>query len=499
MKILILSLLLLTSGLGVNSQDKTEHGNKELFSLEQIREDYLIFRKALETTYPSLYRFTDSLIITKYLDDQFESLDRPMTELEFYKIIVLTCARINDEHIIPTPSKSYYRSLRNSNHYFPFSLKIIDRRLFIFKSFNLQVKLPIGSEVLSINGHSVEEILNILLPTIPSDGYIQTFNIRHLEDYSMTQNQNLFDLNYPIFIEAADSFNIEFIHPEAKSERQIVSVAGLDFNAYNKFYGERIGYKAPLEFKYLKKEIAYLRISSFFKYHRDDFKQDFYNLYDSIFRQLSQKGTRNLILDLRNNEGGDGTGEKLLTYLLTKPYRHFDFTEEKFTGYPAVVDYLENGKDLFFVDSIVYRANTGMFRLKKEYYNYLPLLNEQKPDKNHYTGKLYTLINGGSGSMASVVSSFLKANQRAIFIGEESGGTMEGNTSLAYSRLLLPNTKIRVEIPLTKTVHYVDFVKGRGVFPDYYVVPEIEDVINGIDTELNFALDLIVSRKKMRF
>ena len=193
---------------------------------------------------------------------------------------------------------------------------------------------------------------------------------------------------------------------------------------------------------------------------------------------------------------GDGTGEKLLTYLLTKPYRHFDFTEEKFTGYPVVVDYLENGKDLFFVDSIVYRANTGMFRLKKEYHNYLPLLNEQKPDKNHFTGNLYVLINGASGSMASVVSSFLKANQRSIFIGEESGGTMEGNTSLGYARLLLPNTKIRIEIPLTKTAHHVDFVKGRGVFPDYYVTPKIEDVVNGIDTELKFALDLIASKKR---
>ncbi|HEX6169113.1 MAG TPA: S41 family peptidase, partial [Chitinophagaceae bacterium] len=452
-----------------------------------------------ETTYPSLYRFTDSLTITKHLDDRLKSLDRSMTELEFYKIIVLTCGKINDEHIIPTPSKAYYQSLRNSTHYFPFSLKIIDRRLFILKNFNLQKKLPIGSEVLSINGHSAEEILNILLPTIPSDGYIQTFNIRHLEDYSMTQNQNLFDLNYPIFIEKADSFRIEFIDPEAKSEKRIVSVAGLDFTAYNSFYNERIGYKAPLELKYLKDEIAYLRISSFLKFHRDDFKQDFYYLYDSIFKQLNQKRTKHLILDLRNNEGGDGTGEKLLTYLLSKPYRHFEFTEEKFTGYPPVIDYLENGKDLFFIDSIVYRANTGMFRLKKEYYNYVPLLNEQQPDKNHYKGKLYTLINGASGSMASVVSSFLKAKGRSVFIGEESGGTMEGNTSLGYARLLLPNTKIRIEIPLTKTAHHVDFVKGRGVFPDYYVTPKIEDLVAGIDTELSFALDLIMSKKDMSF
>lgn len=492
----MLLFLLLISSCVVNSQNNAKRIKKEIFTQDEVREDFLILRKTLETTYPSLYRFTDSLHITEYLDDQLESLGRSMTELEFYKTIVLTCARINDEHIIPTPSKDYYQSLQDASHYFPFSLKVIDRRLFIFKNFNLQEKLPTGSEILSINGHSVEEILSILLPTIPSDGYIQTFNIRHLEDYSMTQNQNLFDLNYPIFIEDVDSFRIELIRPETKSEKSTVSVPGLDFNDYKKFYRQRIGYKAPLEFKYLGNRTAYLRISSFLKYHRDDFKQEFYSLYDSIFTHLRKRETENLILDLRNNEGGDGTGEKLLTYLLTRPYRHFDFTEEKFTGYPAVVDYLENGKDLYFADSIVYRANMGMFRLNPEYYKYLPLLNEQKPEKNHYTGKLYVMINGASGSMASVVSSFLKANERAVFIGEESGGTMEGNTSLAYARLLLPNTQIRVEIPLTKTVHHVDFVKGRGVFPDYYVVPKIEDVVKGIDTELNFVIELIATKRK---
>jgi len=493
MKVLILSLSLLTSGLVVNSQDKTENGNNNLFTSEEIREDYLILRKALETTYPSLHRFTDSLNITKYLDDQFKSLDRSMTELEFYKIIALTCARINDEHIIPTPSKNYYQSLQNANHYFPFSLKIIDRRLFVFKSFNLQNELPVGSEILSINGHSVEEILNILLPTIPSDGYIQTFNVRHLEDYSMTQNENLFDLNYPIFIEGTNSFKIEFIHPEAKSIKRIVTLTGLDFNEYKKFYNERIGYKAPLEFKYLKDDVAYLRISSFLKFHRIDFKQDFNSLYDSIFKQLNQRNTKKLILDLRNNEGGDGTGEKLITYLLTKPYKHYDYTEEKYIGYPPVVDYLENGKDLFYIDSLVYQTSLGMFRLKKEYYN--NLYKTQQPNKNNYKGKIYVLMNGASGSMASVVATFLKANERAIFIGEESGGTMEGNTSNDSGKLQLPNTKIRVEIPMTRKVNNVDFIKGRGVFPDYYITPKIEDILKGDDTELSFALDLISSKR----
>lgn len=491
MKAYVLILFLYLIGLVVVGQTKLVE--KKLYTPDELKEDYLIFRKALETTYPSLNRFTDSLTISKYLDDQYNRLDKPTTALDFYKTIVLACSKANDEHLIPTPSQDYYQHLQKSNHYFPFSLKIIDRRLYVLKNFNLENALPIGAEILSINGHSAEDILTILMPTIPSDGYIQTFNIRHLEDYSMTQNENIFDLNYPIFIEDTTAFKIEFVHPAMKTEKKTLTISGLDYKSYQEFYQQRIGYKAPLEFKYLNKDVAYLRISSFLRWHRNDFKQDFNSLYDSIFQQLNQKKTKNLILDLRNNEGGDGTGEKLITYLLTKPYKHYDYTEELFVGYPPVVDYLDNGKDLFFVDSLVYKTNSGKYRLKKEFYN--DLYKIQQPNKNHFKGKIYVLINGASGSMASVVATFLKANERAIFIGEESGGTMEGNTSDAYAKLQLPNTKIRVEIPLTKKANNVDFIKGRGVLPDYIIPLKMEDIKSGIDTELNFALGLINSKQ----
>ena len=486
-KKMMLTLLLIAKAFCGNCQNEPLN-----YSTKQLQEDYSIFRKALETTYPSLYRFTDSLIMTKYLDDNFKSLNQPESATEFYKLIATTCAKANDEHLIPTPSKDYYRSLENTHHYLPFSLKIIDRRFYVLTTAQSNSAIPVGSEILSINGKPVEEILNTLLPTIPSDGYIQTFNTRHLEDYSMTEEDNLFDLNYPIFIADTDSYCIEFIDVADQSQKKTTTVAGLDYKSYKKFFYGRNKLEAPLVFKYLKKNVAYLRISSFLKWHRARFKQDFYALYDSVFKELKVKHTENLILDLRNNEGGDGTGEKLLTYLLTKPYKHFESAEVKFVGYAPVADYLENGKDLFFADSLVDKTNTGMYRLKKAY---MPLLDEQQPDINHYKGKLYVLINGASGSMATVVASFLKGNGRGIFIGEESGGTMEGNTSHQSARLVLPNSKIRIAIPLIKTTNAVAFTKGRGVEPDYHVTPKIDDILKGIDTELNFALSIIQSKR----
>src|ERR1700744_356661 len=83
---------------------------QEKYSPKQLQDDYSIFRKTLETIYPSLYRFTDSSIMTKYLDDNFRLLNQPESEIAFYKLIATTCAKINDEHLIPQPSKAYYHS-----------------------------------------------------------------------------------------------------------------------------------------------------------------------------------------------------------------------------------------------------------------------------------------------------------------------------------------------------------------------------------------------------
>lgn len=108
---LLLPLVLVLSNLAVTGQNMHISESKKLYTPKELREDYSILRKALETTYPSLYRFTDSLSITNYLDSQVKLFNRPITEIEFYKYVALTCARTNDEHVIPTPSQDYYQEL----------------------------------------------------------------------------------------------------------------------------------------------------------------------------------------------------------------------------------------------------------------------------------------------------------------------------------------------------------------------------------------------------
>ena len=90
----LLVLLILSMGTLAQKKPDPEVTTAKQYSPAALQEDFSIFRKTLETTYPSLYRYSDSVDIGAYLDKQFDLLDRPMDETGFYRIIALSCARL---------------------------------------------------------------------------------------------------------------------------------------------------------------------------------------------------------------------------------------------------------------------------------------------------------------------------------------------------------------------------------------------------------------------
>jgi hypothetical protein len=101
------------------------------------------------------------------------------------------------------------------------------------------------------------------------------------------------------------------------------------------------------------------------------------------------------------------------------------------------------------------------------------------------------LQNGGSFSATGEFTSVLHHNYPdAVFVGEEGGAGYYGNVSGASVRLTLPNSGVRVNLPLMK---YSSAVEGytpldRGLIPDISIEPSIEDILVGSDTVLEDTL-----------
>jgi C-terminal processing protease CtpA/Prc len=112
-------------------------------------------------------------------------------------------------------------------------------------------------------------------------------------------------------------------------------------------------------------------------------------------------------------------------------------------------------------------------------------------DEHPFEGNLFILINGGGYSTTGHFTSLLKYHNIGTFVGVETGGTYTCND--ASKMIELDNTRIYVNSARGTFASAVEgFEEDRGVIPDIMIESRIEDLINGIDTELEYVLSELI-------
>lgn len=192
-----------------------------------------------------------------------------------------------------------------------------------------------------------------------------------------------------------------------------------------------------------------MTIKSFYYYYTDG---KFYSYIDKAFEEIKNNNIQSLILDLRSNTGGDlHCTSHLFSYLELKPV---PFLAKTAFGYEDLA-------------------------------RPIPLA-----AKNSFHGKLFVLINGGCFSATSYICSLLKFHNRGLFIGEPTGGTFECNgDSEKYNTR---ETRMTLLVPQKTTAAAVKGISREyGIIPDYFVEPDIADLMKGKDTVKEFAFRLV--------
>jgi C-terminal processing protease CtpA/Prc len=258
---------------------------------------------------------------------------------------------------------------------------------------------------------------------------------------------------------------------------------------YEKEPGGNTSAQEPYSLEILPGKTALLKISSFWMGREGEYKR----FLKSAFLSIRQNGTNNLIIDVRNNEGGkDKRGALLLSWLMDKKFRYYDrlqaTTNKKYTVSP----YARLPKFYGIMRHLIKQTDTGTF-----VWNHNPNLKMQKPKKDSYTGKVYILINGGSFSVTSEFAAVAHYLKRATFIGEETGGGYYGNNSGTFMIVTLPNSRLNLGIPMLAYYTAVkDYAfRDHGIIPDHQVSPVIIDILSEKDTVLAYTEELIKNQK----
>jgi C-terminal processing protease CtpA/Prc len=223
--------------------------------------------------------------------------------------------------------------------------------------------------------------------------------------------------------------------------------------------------------------IAYLTPGSFYNTSEELLSKSTFDtrsylqFLENSFTEIKNRKSENLIIDLRNNEGGMSLfSMPLVTYFadtlfmsnMNVTYKTSQITKK---GLQVLPDSILSGDDILLKNNLLSHQNGELFDMtSKELY--CPV-----NDSIRFKGNVYILINRFTNSEAIVISSLIQDYEFALLVGE-----ITPNTATQYASIQqfeLPNTKLKISYPRA----YLERKKGEtsliGVMPDYIVTPHL--------------------------
>jgi len=414
-------------------------------SVQELREDFLKAREAMERLHPALYEFTDKETFERLYERQLGLIDKPLTVQEFYSVLAPVVAAIGCGHSRLLPPDRFWEEAPDSS--FPLGLAFFEKKGYVTRLFEPSLPIPLGSEILTINGQSLSDFLRWVWPAISSDGLREPWKWEMLGKW--------FHIYAALRFRFPKSYVVTYLAP-GKSEPLLAELKSIERKVILDIYSQAplpaASADSNLSFEILKdKSTAVLTIGHFNYYQEEDLKR-FKSFIDGAFVQIRSADVKHLILDLRGNNGGSPlAAAHLLSYLETKPVPYF--TKEYGGGYEVLA-------------KPVPRADLA------------------------FDGRLFTLIDGGCFSSTGHFCGLLKYHKTGVLAGTETGGTFECND--ASHLVNLWNTRLKLYVArMTFSAAVQGMSKTTGVEPDYPVQPRIEDVINGRDAIKEYAFALI--------
>lgn len=439
----IATFLFFYIGLCFNSISQVKkYDTSRLFSIDELKSDFRYLRQKLEKRHPNLYLYTSKEGTNAFFDSIENSIQNPYTEREFYHLLSLMNSRIKDGHTMILPSQKATDYYNSNCNFLPFYFYITSGKIQVLMNCSSNNLIKEGNEILSINGIPTNKLLDELTSRSVRDGENKTypqwiltnyfkeyysFSYGHPKTYSILFKNNE-GIEIPVSLNALSKDSIRYYKSLKYPSSSTTSEAGkgiyLTINETN--------------------STAILTIKSFDRQLlRNKYNQHFSNEIKDAFTKIKDLKTEHLVVDIRNNQGGDfEPGRELLSYLIIEP--------------------------------VVYLKGSAQERTIK-------------PTTDAFKNKLYVLINGGSFSNSGIVSSYLAMNKRGVFYGEETAG----NSTILSGEpidIVLPNTGLNCQVSTQSFEITKENRSKHGVQPDVYIQPKIESLIAGKDEIMETVL-----------
>lgn len=465
-KIIVLLAHFFWISFAVNSQISTFDSTR--YSVAELQEDFKYLRTHIQSKGTVIYLYNTKKETDHYFDSLFQCITEPLTAIEFFRFIAPIQAFIKDVHTGISPSAEIRKSFFENPYLLPLDIELLGEKVFIEENFSSNTTLNFKQELTHINGIPMDSIMHACALILPREGYETGYPLNWL-------NKDFFYYYYFVF-GPSERYQLELKTKEGAIQKE--TVEGLSLQTIWSLIDER--HPNPNELNIYSEvndslKTVTLTINTF---NGGEIKGNHKSSVQKVIREqcaiLQTTAYTNLIIDVRNNDGGNSSiAKKVLKYILDTPFemkRSVRVVKSK-----AEEDLLKRTRPALY----------GQFQRGR-----------YRPHKNNFKGDVYVLVDSGSTSAAVVFAATLHRHKRATFIGTEMGGNPIVMGGGLWDNVKdTPNTKLTFMFgDKCSVLNDLELNTGHGLIPDFIVKNNYEDFILNRDAVLVFTRKLIENK-----
>ena len=461
----------------------------ETLTPEQAQQDFIVLMDAYQEIFPSLDEIVTQEQFDAFRNEGMKMLEKEISYLDFYKLARRTTSAelIHDSHVSLLTRDPRMGEDRRALYTPNLMLGIIKDTLFVTMA-SIRCKDMVGRKVAFLDGVPAAEVIERTEKMMTGyDGENESFR-----DYLRLQAWNYIYENEntkPRTSTVCFDDGTEYVDVWMDSRKaRYTPVRSTRLNYYKRMYAAM---NKSWEYESLNDSTGLLSIHTFVL---NEVELD--AIADTI---RAESGKKNMIIDVRFNDGGHiDPMNKLLSLFMDKPsidiesYQKVN-SDSTFNSFRYSANYTADMKP--FADFVMKKGKEGYY--KESDLEYHASTADQEAS---YKGRLYILTDETSVSAATYFPAYLVRNHRAVTVGRETKTGYHYMTAINFADIMLPNSKIQVRIPMVKDVF--DDIEtprtpyGRGLLPDYEVPMTYEEMYTAEnDPVLDKALELIEEGK----
>ena len=427
-------------------------------SIEAVREDLRVLYDGLESGHFDLFANKTRAEYDAVYDETYASVTEPMTPEES-QILFQTFAAFGDvAHArIDFPVSIWMEYVGEGGLAFPLYPRFSEGRFFIGEDYSGSDLVTEGDEIVAINGVSIADWLERLGRHLSAD-----------TDYLL---ETQLEFSWPVYLwletGPVDTFELE-VRWQGEGAIETVMLPALtraDMQANQA--SAAVDEERPLrEARMLSDRVAYLKPGPFYNAEDPDNLWDtasYLTFLDDGFESFIAAGADALIVDVRNNPGGDAAfSDPIAAWFADEPFR---FASEFYVRSSPEAEAANAARlDPDDTDSVnaIYAEKFAETPYGEVFEVEFPMV--QPHGGQQFDGDVYVLVDRHSYSNAVTFAAMVQDYGFGMIIGEETADL--ATTYGAMESFTLPNSGVSVGFPKAHIIRPNGDESVRGVLPD---------------------------------